>query len=115
MAHGPYINNPIHQGGMAAEAEQRKSNQVLGSLARELEIPARMGDLNHEIDVLGEKLAALNQRLTPICNMQNASVDDRPASSKEPSTALGGQIAACAMQIRVMSGIVNEILTRVEV
>lgn len=114
MAQGPYINSPQIIGQMASAACGQQQREP--SIARELEIPARMGDLHHEITVLGEQLAALAQRLAPVCSPPFPEQANQLNGGRgEPSTHIGGQLTTATAQIRTMRDIVNDLLTRVEV
>lgn len=118
MAQGPYINSPQIIGQMASAACGQQQREP--SIARELEIPARMGDLQHLLNGLGEQVAALVQRLEPVCAVSPNTRGDKTiagaaVASREPNSQIGAQLVDAANKLRTIREMVSDLTIRLEV
>lgn len=85
-----------------------------GNPQQEPEIRRVVNHLHNRLDILGEQITVLSQRISPICNLHPAKPSPTPTENVA-NTEVGTAINGDALRLRVLSEQLSELIESIEV
>ncbi len=100
--------SPTHVGAAIGLAQPEQ--------VRKMEIHSVCGDLQHHLNCLGEEVAGLTQRLSPVMRPQSPQTENSARATRDmPATKLGAELSTAVDVVQTIRELVRDAVQRLEV